>query len=349
MARRESPAKSRPRRPNWSRLPDAELMKVRLCDLKLGLRGTVLQARIERLCGELKARGLRFKPHFWLSSEWFSPDGVPGVAIPFYLAHPRLMRLEENQILEVEGGTARWCMQLLRHEAAHAFDTAYRLHHKKIWRECFGKFSLPYTQFYNPKPYSKRYVLHLDSWYAQSHPAEDFAETFAVWLDPNSGWRKRYQGWPALKKLECVDELMRQVACQRPINKCRERVEPLSQLCVTLEQLYKEKKQRYGVERPQFYDRDLRRLFPPPENGTHGITAASLLRKVRPEIRRRVAWWTGEYQYTIDQVLVEMIGRCQELGLRSDRDQESFKQDALVLLVVQTMNFLHGGHHRRVR
>ena len=26
--------------------------------------------------------------------------------------------------------------------------------------------------------------MHLDPWYAQSHPDEDFAETFAVWLTP---------------------------------------------------------------------------------------------------------------------------------------------------------------------
>lgn len=333
----------------WARYSDAELMKMRICDLKLSIEGTILKSRIERLCEELRARDLRFRPHFWLSSEWFSPDGVPGMAIPFYLAHPRLMRLEESQILEVEGGSARWCMQLLRHEAAHAFDTAYRLHYKKAWRQAFGKFSEPYRQTYNPKPYSKRYVLHLDSWYAQSHPAEDFAETFAVWLDPASRWPKRYQGWPALKKLQCVDSLMREVAPKKPVNRCRERVEPVSQLKITLEQFYAEKKQRYGMDAPQFYDRDLRRLFPTPQSDSRGKAAAGLLRKVRPEIRRRVARWTGEYQYTIDQVLLDMIDRCQELELRTDTDEEAFKQDALVLLVVQTMNHLQGGRHRRVR
>ena len=190
--------------PDWARLSDEELLDVRFCDLKLSIEGTTLEERVHKLHDELNHRGLPFRPHCWLSTEWFSPDGVPGIAIPFYLAHPRLTRLEEHQILDVEGGTPRWCMQLLRHEAAHALDSAYRLHRKRTWREVFGSYAQPYSKFYKPKPYSKSYVLHLDLWYAQSHPAEDFAETFAVWLDPHSRWRKRYQGWPALKKLRAV-------------------------------------------------------------------------------------------------------------------------------------------------
>ena len=86
----------------------------------------------------------------WLSSEWFSPDGIPGIAIPFYLAHPRLRKLEHRQILEVEGGTEGECMRILRHEAGHAIDTAYRLHRRKRWREIFGSFSQPYPDSYRP-------------------------------------------------------------------------------------------------------------------------------------------------------------------------------------------------------
>jgi hypothetical protein len=86
-------------------LSDDELLDTRICDLPLSIRDTPLEARIGQLNEELAARGLDFKPHCWLSEEWFSPDGVPGIAIPFYLAHPRLIRLERKQLLEVEGGT----------------------------------------------------------------------------------------------------------------------------------------------------------------------------------------------------------------------------------------------------
>jgi hypothetical protein len=333
----------------WARLSDEELLELRLCDLRLTIRGTVLEERILRLYEELRDRSLAFRPHCWLSTEWFSPDGVPGIALPFYLAHPRLIELEARQVLDVEGGTPRWCMQLLRHEAAHALDSAYRLHRRGRWREVFGRWGAPYPKFYQPKPYSKSFVLHLDRWYAQSHPAEDFAETFAVWLDPASRWRKRYQGWGALRKLLYVDESMQEIAGQRPLVTSRERVEPLSRLTKTLRQHYEAKKKRYGLDYPSFYDRDLRRLFPEPAEGAKTKAAAAFLRRMRPDLRRAVARWTGEYQYTIDRVLLEMIDRSDALGLRIDRDPEQAKQDALLMLAVTTMNYLHAGHHRLAR
>lgn len=331
------------------KLPDEKLLDLKLSELGLEIEGTDLEERIERLYDELAEKGVVCRPHCWLSTEWFSPDGVPGIAIPFYLAHPRLIELEERQVLEVEGGTAKTCMRLLRHEAAHAIDTAYRLHLRPGWRKVFGRWATPYAKYYRPKPYSKSFVLHLDLWYAQSHPAEDWAETFAVWLDPASRWKKRYQGWPALKKLTFVDDLMRKVAGRRPVVVGRERVESLRHIKLTLREHYDGKKKRYGVGHPSFYNRDLGRLFPTLPEGAHGRSAAAFLRRVRPELRRAVARWTGEYQYTIDQVLLEMIERCDELGLKIDRDEAQAKTDAMLLLAVQTMNYLHGGHHRLAR
>ena len=145
-----------------------------------------LQGHGIRTIGELAARELVFRPRFWLSDEWFSPAGVPGVGIPFYLAHPRLMRLERHQMFEVEGGTREGCLRLLRHELGHAVDHAYRLSRRKDWRDVFGSASLPYPDAYRPNPASKRFVQHLDGWYAQAHPDEDFAETFAVWMTPRA-------------------------------------------------------------------------------------------------------------------------------------------------------------------
>lgn len=330
-------------------MPDEKLLDWRLCDLGLTLEGSVLENRIERLHDDLERRGLRFRPHFWISSEWFSPDGVPGVAIPFFVVHPRLRRLERAQMLEVEGGTEEWCMRLLRHETGHAIDDAYRLHRRKDWRATFGNYSQEYTQSYQPRPYSKRFVLHLDYWYAQSHPAEDFAETFAVWLRPGSQWRKRYVGWPALRKLEYVDRLMKEIADRAPAVRSRERTESIGQLRTTLRQYYLEKRRRYGDDRPNFYDRDLRRLFRPHEKGTRATSAARFLRRMRPRIRRQVARWTGQFQYTIDQVLGQMIDRAEELDLVLDVDADEAAREATIMLTVQTMNYLHGGHHRLTR
>jgi hypothetical protein len=283
-----------------------------------------------------------------LSDDWFTPDGVTGFAVPFYLAHPRLVRLERKQMLEVEGGNRDWCMRILRHETGHAIDTAYRLHRRRRWREIFGKATEPYPEYYQPKPYSKSYVLHLDPWYAQSHPCEDFAETFAVWLQPRSRWRARYAGWRALRKLQYVDELMREIRGTKPLVTSRQRVDTVRKIRKTLREHYEQKRQRYGIEYPDFYDRDLRKLFSDAPEHARRPSAAAFLRRNRRELRRAIAQWTGQYQYTIDQVLSDMIDRCKELDLRLLRTERQTRRDALVMLAVQTMNYLHGGHHRIV-
>lgn len=326
-------------------MSDEELLDVRLCDLKLTIRGTELEARGQRLTRELEERGLLFRPHVWLSTEWFSPDGVPGFAIPFYLAHPRLKQLEQRQMHDVEGGSARQCMQLMRHETAHALDNAYQLHRRRDWRDVFGRFSSDYVTHYQPKPYSKRFVRHLELWYAQSHPAEDFAETFAVWLDPASKWQSRYRDWPALSKLEYVSELMSTLEGKKPLRGGRERHEPLSQLSQTLGEYYDEKRSRYRLAQRQSYDRDLRRLFGEPTGAARERSAASFLRKIRPEIRKLVSRWTGEYQYAVDRVLSEIIQRVEELGLVATSSAPHVKRDAMLLLAVQTLKYLNRGHH----
>ncbi len=330
----------------WSSLPDRELLDYRVCDLGLQLNGTVLEQRVARLHQELKMRGLCFRPHCWLSEEWFSPDGIPGIAIPFYLAHPRLIRLERKQMLEVEGGTEQWCMKILRHEAGHAIDSAFGLHRRRRWREVFGKYSKPYPESYQPKPYSRSYVRHLEPCYAQSHPAEDFAETFAVWLKPRSRWRSQYVGWPAMKKLEYVDELMEQIRGKRPTVNSRARVDPVRSIRKTLSAHYAEKCARYSIEYTDAYDPDLRKLFSDSPEHSRQQAASTFLRQMRPELRRVVAHWTGQYRYTVDQVLNEMIDRCRVLKLRLGQPEPQAKRDALVMLTVQTMKQLQSGNNR---
>lgn len=332
--------------PEWADWPDEKLLDLRMCDLDVRIKGSALAERIKQLYAELKEHNLLFRPYFWLSDEWFTPDGVPGIAIPFYMAHPRLARLELNQMLEVEGGTPAWCMQILRHETGHAIENAYALRRVRRRQKVFGKSSARYPEYYTPKPYSKSFVLHLDTWYAQSHPDEDFAETFAVWLNPESMWRERYAGWPAVKKLECVDQLMREIAGKKTLVNSRERVDHLSRLRKTLREHYKKKREHYGLEYPDFYDRDLRRLFSDAPEFAGNMTAASFLMRIRKEVRRKVAGWTAEYQYTIDRVLEDMIERCRGLNLRLATPEDQAKLDFTVLLTVQTMNYLHSGRHR---
>ncbi len=332
--------------PDWADWPDERLLDLRLCDLRLTVEESAAAEPIRRLQEELTARGLLFRPHFWLSDEWFTPDGVPGIAIPFYLAHPRLMRLELAQMLEVEGGTPDWCLRILRHEAGHALDNAYRLRRRRDRQAIFGSSTQPYPTFYKPKPYSQNYVLHLDMWYAQSHPDEDFAETFAVWLNPDSQWRDRYADWPALKKLEYVDRVLGALAGARPSVTTKQRVDSLPRLRRTLREHYARKREHYGTPHPAIYDRDLRRIFSDSPAHRANPTAVQFLARIRQEVRREVAGWTGEYQYTIDRVFEDILSRCREQQLRLAVPEAKAKLDVTLLLTVQTMNYLHGGHHR---
>jgi len=332
-------------RDSWQECNDDQLLDLRLSDLPLVIEGS-LAARIEQLRQELLARGLAFPLHFYLSDEWFTPDGVTAIAVPFYLAHHRLERLEEAQMLEVEGGEHDWCMRILRHEAGHAIDNAYQLRRRRKRREIFGSPSQPYPEFYTPRPYSKSFVLHLDSWYAQSHPDEDFAETFAVWLTPNSEWRQRYVGWKALAKLEYMDTLMGTLRGVQPGIANQDEVDRLSNLRTTLRQHYRNKRRHYGIDYPNFYDRDLRRLFSDAPEAAGHVTAAQFISRIRRPVRRAVAGWTGIYQYTIDQVLEDMIARCRELKLRLAGPEDQARQEFTVLLTVQAMNYLHSGGHR---
>jgi hypothetical protein len=332
-------------RDDWALLGDESLLDVRLADLPLAIEGRLAE-RIAQLEQELEAKGLRVRLHYYISDEWFTPDGGTAIAVPFFLAHPRLARLEEAQMLEVEGGDDEWCMRILRHEAGHAIDNAYRLRRRRQRREVFGSPSLPYPEHYVPRPYSKGFVLHLDSWYAQSHPDEDFAETFAVWLTPNSQWRQRYAGWKALAKLEYMDSLMMSLRGREPALDHAEEVDKLSSLRITLRQHYRRKRRHYGGDRPRFYDRDLRRVFSDHPDHAGNATAARFISRHRKTIRRVVSSWTGIYQYTIDQVLEEMVGRCRELKLRVASPDDHTRQDLIVLVTVQAMNYLHSGGHR---
>lgn len=323
---------------NWTRLGDAELLKLRFSDLALNLQRSAVQRPVKRLYAELERRGIRFKPHVWLAEEWFSPDGIPGFAIPFYLAHPRLEQLERHMSREVEGGNANWLMRILRHEAGHAIDTAYRLRRRKRWREVFGPASLPYPARYRARPGSRRYVHHLGDWYAQAHPTEDFAESFAVWLKPNSAWRRNYADWPALQKVELVDALMKEVVTQRPAVLDRSVVEPLESNNRTLAQHYRRKRQRQLQYRRGAADELLQKMFSSKRARSTTPRVSSFLREVKPQLIAATVRDMQVNRYSVYQVLRMVISRSEKLGLflrGNRRDAERNARWLLNRLIVQ--------------
>ena len=302
--------------PELAGLSDDELLQMRICDLKLRIAGTELESRIEHLYGELDAKGITVKPLCYLGEEWFCPEGCATIAIPFYLAHPRIKKLEDKMMLEVEGGTESWCLRLLRHEMGHVLNHAYLLEKDKKWRKLFGPPSLEYSESYRARPYSKRFVRHLDGWYAQSHPEEDFAETFAIWLTPGLDWRHEYRGWKALTKLEYVDELMGKLSGKPPLVFRKIKMGEATRLRSRLAGYYKRRRRAYAQDFPDFFDADLKKLFVDPTAAPDNERAATFIKHSSKMILNAVSGWTGEPKITLARVLRELTDRCAELDLR---------------------------------
>ena len=299
----------------WERFDDAALLRVRFRDLGLKIASSPVHADLLRVGAELAGRGIGFKPHFWFSTDWFSPDGVPGIAVPFFLGHPRLTRLERRMMGEAEGSARRWRLRLLRHELGHAVDTAFGLRRRRDWQRVFGRAGVPYSRHYTVKPGSKDYVLHLEHWYAQSHPTEDFAETFAVWLQPRARWRAEYVGWPALDKLEFVDGLMKELAARKPTKRDRSFIAPVTHNSRTLGEHYR-RRAYFGDGREHRHDAWLLRVFAPRgASEPKAMSAERFLTEAKPELTRLLLERSRVHPYLAFQVLRAARRRARDLDL----------------------------------
>jgi len=334
---------------DWTVLKDDELLEFRISKLGLQIAGTPIEPLIQRLYDELGQKGLLFRPPCELGDEWFVPVGLPVIFVPFYLANDRLRHLEKKLILEVEGGAPDAFMRLIRHEAAHAYSYAYQIPRKKKWQQNFGQTSREETpDFYRPRPFSRSYVVNLDDWYAQSHPDEDFAETFAVWLTPGLNWRKRYAGWKALQKIEYVDELMGSLAGKPPVDAPEYRATDYDGLNLKLKTYYARKRKLFEDTYPDFYDADLHALFAT-TSGPGKIKASSYLRLRRRRLMNSVCQWTNEKKFRVNKLLARLIERCDQLDLSvlNDDPQQDFRVSSFITTLV--MNYLFTGKFKRTK
>jgi hypothetical protein len=290
------------------------LLSQRISDIGLSLEGTVLEKLVTQLYVELDQRGLEFRPPVYLSDQWGCPDGTPLIGVPFYLADPRLARIEEDFALEIESEND--VMRFLRHEAGHAFNYAYRLYDRADWHEVFGPYSRPYRDRYRSDPFTHQYVRHILGWYAQKHPDEDFAETFAVWLTPGIDWRAEYDGWGALAKLEYVDKVLREVGTDQPeVPEPTEDDLPVSAMQYTVAEHYRDMDDPLPVSDPRVFDGDLRTLFGSHADMPDKERAGAFIRSHRREIVSRVAYWTGEPAAVVRKFVDLIADRADELGL----------------------------------
>ena len=292
-----------------------QLLGHRISELGLAIRGSRVEQLVEQLYRELEARGVRYRPGVYLSDQWGCPDGTPLIGVPFYLADPRLERIEAEMALTVENDAE--AMRYLRHEAGHAFNYAFRLHDRPEWAEIFGSFNRPYRDRYRANPFSRQHVRHILGWYAQKHPDEDFAETFAIWLTPEGNWREDYAGWGALRKLEYVDTVMREIADQLPESiEPQEDDLPVEAMRYSLADHYREEADAVPIEDERQFDVDLRQIFVRSDDAPAGEPAQLFLQRHYREVVSRIAFWTSEHPSVVRSLIDTITRRVEALNLR---------------------------------
>jgi hypothetical protein len=318
------------------------ILKTPICELGLKLEGSPLERFVKQLYRELERKGLKkFRPGCYLTDEWGCPSGEPVIGIPFYLADRRLSRLE-RQMNDLED--SRQIMMYLRHEAGHALNYAYGLYKTPEWRQLFGPYRRRYRDDYRPIAFSRNFVRHIEGWYAQKHPDEDFAETFAVWLTPRSRWREKYKGWPALTKLQYMDRIAKELSNGDPVRARGRKDITVDEMETTVEDFYQAILNSQPSTGDLSLDSDLQDIFTSRRNGLGVRPAADLLRENRKPLVDKLAYWTGVQRPLARKLLESIEARVQELGLKSVLKQE--KQHLTEITVFTTalaMNYIIRG------
>ena len=297
-----------------------ELLNRPICELGLKLETSPLQRFVQQLYRELDRKKLvKFRPQFYLTDEWGCPSGEPVIGLPFYLAHPDLSLLEK-QMNDLED--AREIMMYVRHEAGHAFNYAYKLHRTEQWKQLFGSFRRPYHDHYRPVPFSRNYVRHLAGWYAQKHPDEDFAETFAVWLTPGSNWRKRYRGWGAIEKLRYMDRIARELGSVDPPRRHGHTDITVDEMQTTVADFYRQAENGIAIA-DLAPDSDLMDIFNVSRRRRSALPAQDFLREHRKTLIDKIAYWTPAQRPIIKKLMEAIEKRAAELGLRADPARQS--------------------------
>ena len=313
----------------------------KVSELELRVEGSPVEAYIRQLYVELERRGMKnFRPVCYLTDEWGCPDQQPVLGIPFYLADPKLRKLEKAvDALEND----RQVMMYMRHEAGHVFNYAYRLYTTPEWRRLFGPFFRAYRDDYRPVPFSRHYVRHIEGWYAQKHPDEDFAETFAVWLTPRSAWRRRYKGWPAMQKLRYVERVARALADVEPIVKTGEVDITPADMGVTVEQFYEQASEERRARIDIALDAHLPQIFLT-RRRKESKPAADIVGRHRPELIEKITYWTGVSRPIVSALIDSICRTCERMKLWGERGEEArYLVEVTALATTLAMNFLTRG------
>jgi hypothetical protein len=316
-----------------------KLLATRLCDLPLKIPGSHLENSLNRLYAELERSGIGFKPAVYLSDGWGCPDAVPIIGIPFYLADWHVYQAV-NVFFDPAPFEETEIIRYLRHETGHALNYAYLLHQEPEWEQTFGSYAKPYQDNYRAIPFDPRFIRHAAGWYAQKHPDEDFAETFAVWLDPDSGWREIYTNTPVMPKLRYIEAAVKAFGKIPPLVSGGALDRPLNTLDINLAGWSRRMKKtgRLKIDLPAIIDEDLKRLFPESE----GYPASRIINAHRRPLVRAVHDWTGVSIDLVNSLIAVLTQRVKMRRLKvgiENRDDQLLKLTAFVTTLAMNYQY----------
>ncbi len=323
-----------------------KFLTMKICDLKLDANESMAPL-FERLKKELREHRILLWPDFYFGNEWGCVNKKISISIPFYLANPELRTLEGDVPTNEE------IMKTLRHETGHAINYAYKLWQQEDWKETFGDFNKKYRDGYLSRvnPWSKSYVRHLhylgDPHYAQKHPDEDWAETFAIWLDPRSHWDVKYRNWPnALGKLSIVDCLMEEIAGQDPLSKKKKHDGGYSLIEETVSEWWGLDGESLDQELQEYLN-DMNELFIKPTNGHKRLLPAwKLIRKYARVLTEQVSLWISKSnKHTVRKSLRQWEAICRNESLGYHLEEEERKVIELTTLL--TYHVMDGVYNLR--
>jgi hypothetical protein len=331
--------------PTQESFPETRPWHIPIREMGLKIAGSPLEPILADFEGELCQAGItRVGPRFYLSTEWGVPFDTVAIAIPFYLARPDLTDLHAERVGHVEGTGRDDILRYLRHEMGHVINYAYRLYEDEGWVKHFGAITQPYREDYRPEPFNPRFVRHLPGWYAQKHPDEDWAETFAVWMTPGLDWRTEYADSPtALAKLEFCDRTLKRLRDREPLVTAADLDEDVGELPYSVEQYYGGQSDG-PTPFPKGLDGALRTIFEDSGKGPASRPASALIRRLERDLMANVYRWTGHFPERTRPLLRHLAERADRLGQVYTAEREVPTAAAFTTFVTAlAMNYVHHG------
>jgi len=329
---------------------ESNLFRVPIRELALAIEGTRLAPLIDQFKSELADHGITaVTPRFHLSTEWGVPFGTVVIGIPFYLARPELLELHREEVGHIEGFNSADILRYLRHEMGHVLNYAYELYEREEWVKLFGSINQPYLEDYRPQPFSRRFVRHLPGWYAQKHPDEDWAETFAVWMTPGRKWQDEYAAWPLVRqKVAYCDRVMQEIRALPPKVTATDLDEDVSELTMSLADYYK----AAAADAPSAagLDGDLKSIFDDLPVGEAAVPelkpAAPLIRSLERQLMADVFRWTGHFPEKTRALMRDLARRAEALKqVYPAAAEEQVRASVIVLVTALAMNHVHRGSY----